>query len=66
MKSTLAEKLLYTPFTLVRATKCTCMHVDLCCIYYIGMSMAIQTKHRLDTQKYKSSSYYRHFVSILI
>lgn len=66
MKSTLAEKLLYIPFNLVRATKCTCMHVDLCCRYY--MSMTIQTKHvhRLDTQKYKSSSYYRHFVSILI
>lgn len=64
MKSTLAEKLLYIPFTLVKATKCTCMHVDLCCRYY--MSMTIQTKHRLDTQKYKSSSYYRHFVSILI
>lgn len=55
MKSTLAEKLLYIPFNLVRATKCTCMHVDLCCRYY--MSMTIQTKHRLDTQKYKSSSY---------
>lgn len=64
MKSTLAEKPLYIPFTLVRATKCTCMHVYLCCRYY--MSMTIQTKHRLDTQKYKSSSYYRHFVSILI
>lgn len=48
MKSTLAEKLLYIPFNLVRATKCTCMHVDLCCRYY--MSMTIQTKHRLDTQ----------------
>lgn len=64
MKSTLAEKLLFIPFTLVRATKCTCMHVDLCCRYY--MSMTIQTKHRLDTEKYKSSSYYRHFVSNLI
>lgn len=64
MKSTLAEKLLFIPFTLVRATKCTCMHVDLCCRYY--MSMTIKTKHRLDTEKYKSSSYYRHFVSILI
>lgn len=51
MKSTLAEKLLYSPFTLVRATKCTCMHVDLCCIFY--MSMAIQTKHRLDTKNIK-------------
>lgn len=64
MKSTLAEKLLFIPCTLVRATKCTCMHVDLCCRYY--MSMTIQTKHRLDTEKYKSSSYYKHFVSILI
>lgn len=64
MKSTLAEKLLFIPFTLVRATKCTCMYVDLCCRYY--MSMTIQTKHRLDTEKYKSSSYYRHFVSNLI
>lgn len=51
MKSTLAEKLLYIPFNLVRATKCTCMHVDLCCRYY--MSMTIQTKHRLDTKNIK-------------